>query len=128
VEGRGSETLRLPYEEHGAEPDECYDIGQRETFPRLVIEVIKSSPGLNKFRLYAGFGIEEFWRWVDGDFRIYRLEETAAADKTRAYVSVDASQLLPGMTQSLITELLALGSQTDAVQGLRRALADNPPG
>lgn len=115
VEGRGSETLRLPLAERGAEPDECYDVGESREFPRLVIEVVKSSRGLDKFQIYAEFEIEEFWRWVDGEFSIYRLEG-------HTYVPHDESALLPGMTCALVSELLALGSQTAAVRALRSRL------
>ncbi|MEM6274129.1 MAG: Uma2 family endonuclease [Myxococcota bacterium] len=117
VESRGSETLKLPYQERGAEPDECYDIGDGQEFPRLVIEVVKTSRGLNKFRIYAAFEIEEFWRWVDGEFEMYRLTDDG-------YAPVTESVVLPGITQNVITELLTLGSQTAAVRGLRAKLTE----
>ncbi|MEL6340381.1 MAG: Uma2 family endonuclease [Myxococcota bacterium] len=117
VESRGSETLKLPYQERGAEPDECYDIGDGQEFPRLVIEVVKTSRGLDKFRIYAAFEIEEFWRWVDGEFEMYRLTDDG-------YAPVAESVVLPGITQNVITELLTLGSQTAAVRGLRAKLTE----
>ncbi|MEO1175472.1 MAG: hypothetical protein AAFX94_25995 [Myxococcota bacterium] len=40
----------------------------------------------------------------------------------QAYVAREESELLPGMTRTLVTELLELGNQTDAVRGLQRVL------
>ncbi|MEO1173586.1 MAG: Uma2 family endonuclease, partial [Myxococcota bacterium] len=116
VESRGSETLRLATEECGAEPDECYNVGEDTEFPRLVIEVVRSSRGLDKFRIFAAFGIEEFWRWVNGELTLCRLEDE------RRYVAVEESQVLPGLTQALLAEALSTGTQTQAVRHLRAVL------
>src|SRR4051812_42795296 len=65
----GSTTFKKEAKERGAEPDECYLIGkQLADFPEIVLEVIHTSPLLNKLAVYAGFGVAEVWMFKDGRF------------------------------------------------------------
>jgi hypothetical protein len=65
----------------------------------LAIEVDITHPSLNKFPIYAALGIPEIWRYDGQEVRFYRLQE-------RAYVVMDASQGLPGVTSRQVTQLL----------------------
>lgn len=60
--GYGSTTFRLEAKERGAEPDECYCLGhpiKQGDFPDIVLEVIYTTPILDKLSVYAGFGVPE---------------------------------------------------------------------
>ena len=43
-------------------------------FPEIVLEVIHTSPLLNKLEVYAGFGVAEVWIFKDGAFTLYALD------------------------------------------------------
>ena len=52
--GYGSATFKKEAKERGAEPDECYLIDKElKDFPEIVLEVIHTSPLLNKLDVYT---------------------------------------------------------------------------
>ncbi len=110
--GYGSTTFKREAKERGAEPDECYLIGkQLADFPEIVLEVIHTSPLLNKLAVYAGFGVAEVWTFKDGAFRLHALDAAAGT-----YRVVERSPLLP----DLDFELLARHAlRLDTPQALR---------
>lgn len=117
LEGYGSWTVRDEAEERGAEPDECYLVGkQLSDFPEIVLEVIHTSPLLNKLEVYAGFGVAEVWLFKDGGFRLYELEPA-----TGAYHRVERSPLLPGLDFAMIARFAI---RTDTPQALREFETD----
>jgi len=92
LHGYGSTTFKKEMADRGAEPDECYLIGyELRDYPHVVLEVIHSSPLLNKLDVYAPMGIQEVWVFCDGAFRIYLL----AADGTYREAPRGASALVP---------------------------------
>lgn len=110
--GYGSTTFKREAKERGAEPDECYLIGkQLADFPEIVLEVIHTSPLLNKLEVYAGFGVAEVWLFKDGGFRLYALEPAAGA-----YHRVERSTLLPGLDFAMIARYAI---RSDTPQALR---------
>jgi Uma2 family endonuclease len=114
--GYGSLTMKNPAAERGAEPDECYVVGQRgSTEPNFAIEVIWTSGGLDKRRLYAGLGVRELWEWRDGRIEVFVLRRTV-------YVAVERSELLPELDLDLVARLIEHDDQTQAVRELRAAL------
>ena len=60
--GYGSATFKHEARQRGAEPDECYLIGKKlDEFPEIVLEVINTSPLLNKLEVYSAMGVAEVW-------------------------------------------------------------------
>lgn len=65
LRGFGSTTFRREAKARGLEPDECYKLGKLEEndVPDLALEVIISSPLVDKLAVYAGLGVAEVWVW-----------------------------------------------------------------
>ena len=113
----GSATFKKEANERGAEPDECYLVGKQLTdFPEIVLEVIHTSPLLNKLEVYAGFGVAEVWIFKDGRFRLYQLDRG-----TGGYHPVDRSALLPALD---FVMLARYAIRSDTPQALRELAAE----
>lgn len=64
LNGFGSWTLKKELREAGAEPDECYIVGEstEKAVPDLAIEVEWSrATGLSKPEIYRRLGVRELW-------------------------------------------------------------------
>ncbi len=86
IVGYGSTTFRQQARERGAEPDECWLVGpqpRRGSVPDIVLEVIETSPLLDKLSLYDGLGIPEVWLFEAGKLSIYRRRSKGGYTKTR---------------------------------------------
>jgi Uma2 family endonuclease len=62
----GSWTLKKQLQMAGAEPDDCYIIGDDEgrlKQPHFVIEVQWSRRGIDKLEVYRRLGVKEVWFW-----------------------------------------------------------------
>jgi Uma2 family endonuclease len=116
--GYGSTTFKEEAKERGAEPDECYLVGKQLTdFPEIVLEVIHTSPLLNKLEVYAGMGVAEVWIFKDGKFSLYGLEPTAAS-----YVEIPRSRLLPELDFALVARFALRHDTPQALRELERAI------
>jgi Uma2 family endonuclease len=116
LEGIGSWTLRKAPRRRGAEPDECYIVGDRDSrIPDIVIEVMWTPGGLDKLELYRGLSIPEVWLWREGNIEVHQLGKQGYVRKTK-------SRLLPGLDVKLLTSFLEQGTQTQAVRAFRRHL------
>ena len=115
LNGYGSLTMKSAAVERGAEPDECYVVGADKDIPDLVVEVVWTSGGLDKRRLYAGLGIRELWQWEAGRITVFAL-------RAGRYEAVAESALLPGLDLALVARLLDEKDQTQAVRTLRATL------
>jgi len=75
LNGFGSWTLRDAPGERGAEPDECYVLGDARgrDRPDLAIEVVWTSGALDKLAVYAGLGVGEVWFWREGRIEVHVL-------------------------------------------------------
>ncbi len=116
-EGYGSLTMKNAPKERAAEPDECYVVGSRKDHPDLVIEVIWTSGGLDKRRIYAGLGVRELWEWHNGKLSIFTLREAA-------YVPVSRSGVLPDLDLDLLCRFIDTDDQTASVRAYRKALRE----
>jgi Uma2 family endonuclease len=115
--GYGSTTFKKEAKERGAEPDECYLIGKiLSEFPEIVLEVIHTSPLLNKLDVYAGFGVPEVWVFRDGAFVLFVLDRAA-----NAYTQVSRSALLPELDFAMIARYAV---RTDTPKALRELEAE----
>lgn len=123
LRGYGSTTFRRHAKQRGLEPDECYTIGERPAVagpqgidrPDLAIEVVVSSPLIDKLAVYAGLEIPEVWQWHEGAFHVFVLEGAG-------YRATERSVLLPAIDLALIATLAREPRQIDAVRALRAAV------
>lgn len=119
LNGFGSWTLKNEIQETGAEPDECYIVGDatEKDVPDLVIEVEWSrATGLSKPEIYRRLGVRELWTLKgDGRLLIRILEKGEWAEHTR-------SKLLPRLDITSLLTFLEVTPQSKAVRALRDAL------
>lgn len=112
----GSWTLKERKEESGAEPDECYLFGGKDSErPHLAIEVVWTSGGLDKLEVYRKLGVREVWYWRKGRIQPYAL-------RGRVYEAIPGSEVLPGLDLDQLTTFLDRPSAYDAIQDFRAAL------
>lgn len=117
LRGYGSTTFKREARERGAEPDECYVIGKKlAEYPELVLEVIHTSPLLNKLDVYASMGIPEVWIFKDGAFAISELDRARGTYAARA-----ESAFLPDLDLALVARY---AMREDIAQALREFEAE----
>ena len=118
LNGFGSWTLKNELREAGAEPDECYIVGDTEkAVPDLVIEVEWSrATGLSKQEIYRRLGVRELWT-LKGDGRLILriLEKGEWAEHAR-------SKLFPKLDVAWLRSFLDIAPQSKAVRALRDSL------
>lgn len=113
----GSWTLQSADRTRGAEPDECYVFGAGDAErPHLAIEVVWTSGRIDKLEIYRRLGVAEVWYWRRGRIQPYRL-------RGERYVSLDASEALPGLDLDLLTRFLERPTTSEAIRAYREALA-----
>lgn len=112
----GSWTLKDPRAERGAEPDECYVLGDDDAErPHLAIEVVWTSGGLDKLEVYRKLGVQEVWTWRKGRILVHALR----GDR---YEGLARSELLPGLDLEQLTSFLDRPTTFDAIRDYRAAL------
>lgn len=116
LNGRGGQTFRREAQRRGLEPDECYSVGPFEDVPQIAIEIVVSSPLVDKLDVYAGLGVPEVWTWEGGALRVHRLG-------ARGYEIVPSSAVLPGLDLAQLASFVGPGkNQTQTVKAYRAAL------
>lgn len=111
----GSTTFRREDLQRGFEPDTCFYVQNEERVrgkveidsevdppPDLVIEVDITSPSLDRFPIYAHFGVPEVWRYDGERIVVYEFRDTE-------YVEVANSLALPWFTSDILTRMVAQG-------------------
>jgi Uma2 family endonuclease len=112
LHGYGSTTFKKEAKERGAEPDECYLVGKKlADMPEIVLEVIHTSPLIDKLDVYAGMGISEVWVFRDGAFTIHVLDRAQSGYNVRSF-----SPLLPDLDFATVARLAL---REDTPQALR---------
>lgn len=118
IKTMGSTTLDREELDRSAEPDDAYYIQNqpqvagrdvdldRDPPPDLVVEVDISHTDIDKFRLYAGMGIPEFWRYNGETWRIYALQDGE-------YQEVKTSPTFPRVPKTKLYEFLATARQDE---------------
>lgn len=92
----------------GAEPDECYIIGERDADrPHLAIEVEWTSGRIDKLDIHRKLGVPEVWYWSKGRISVYRLDG-------ERYAPAAASDVLPGLDLELLMRFLDQPTAFDA--------------
>jgi len=72
LNGLGNTTYRDRRKKAGAEPDECYMLGEIKETPDLAIEVVYTSGGVDKLEIYRRLGVREVWFWINDAIEVYR--------------------------------------------------------
>lgn len=113
----GSWTLEKKEADRGAEPDECYVVGDiaEPTVPDLAIEVVWTSGGLNKLEVYRKLDVREVWIYKRGTFSLHALR----GDR---YETITESEVLPGIDLVLLAAHIDIKPMTRAVRAFRDAL------
>jgi len=121
----GSTTFQRPDLLKGFEPDSGFyiahapAIGGRDVDPAvdpppdLIIEVDVTSSSLDRFPVFAAFGVPEVWRYDGTRVAIFRLEGAR-------YVEVESSGALPPLTGALATRFVEERRRTGSTEWLRR--------
>ena len=117
LNGYGSATFRQEAAARGLEPDECYSLGELGAAPDIAIEIVLTSGGIDKLKVYKGLGVQEVWFWENQQFRLYNL-----IDPETGYEPLSASRLMPGLDLDLLAQFLDYPSQTQAVKAFRKLL------
>ena len=116
LNGYGQWTLKESREERGAEPDECYVVGDHDVErPDFAIEVVWTSGGIQKLEVYRRLGVREVWYFEKGELTFHALR----GDR---YEQVPRSEVLPTFDPDLIVPFMAETNQTRAVRGLLTAM------
>lgn len=104
----------------GAEPDECFVIGDEATGPAqrpdIVVEVQWSRRGVNKLEVYRRLRVPEVWFWEKGTLTIY-------VRNRRTFRMVDRSAALPGLDIPHMLSFLDRTNLTQAIRDYRASLA-----
>jgi len=120
LEAYGSWTLKGELEAAGAEPDECYIVGDADrSVPDLVIEVEWSRvTGLAKREIYRRLGVRELWTLTSS------AELVLATIEGDVWVERSVSEVLPALDVRWLSSFLVIEPQSKAVRALRDALAE----
>jgi len=71
----GSPRVKKQLKKVGAEPDECYCIGEEKNIPDLAVEVILTSGSIDKLDIYRRLRVTEVWLWKMNRLKLYHLRE-----------------------------------------------------
>lgn len=112
----GSWTLKDMPSKRGAEPDECFVIGDHDVErPHLAIEVVWTSGRLDKLEVYRKLGVGEVWYWRNGRLQPYAL-------RGERYEEITRSEVLPDLDLELLVQFLDRPTAYDAIVDFRAAL------
>ena len=118
--GLGSTTFRRKEVNRGFEPDSCFYIQNERLVrgkkrldlsvdppPDLIIEIDITSPSLDRFPIFAQFGVPEVWRFDGERLEIFKLSGEAyeRSERSEALPFVDADALA-----AFVKESFTLGS------------------
>jgi len=120
----GSTTFKRKHLQKGFEPDSAFYFARvsetegRELDaeidppPDLIIEIDLTSPSLNRFPIFAAFGVPEVWRYHRSRVTFYRLEGGR-------YVETASSSALLPLTAEVATRFLEERLQMRSTQWMR---------
>jgi Uma2 family endonuclease len=112
----GSWTLQDAAVERGAEPDECYIVGDKDAErPDLAIEVVWTSGGIDKLEVYRKLRVQEVWIHEKGTLRLFAL-------RGERYEPLAASEVLSGIDHEPLCTFVMTRPMTRAVREFREAL------
>jgi len=120
----GSTTVRNRLKKAGAEPDECYSIGEEKSIPDLAIEVVITSGSIDKLETYRRLGVTEVWLWKVNQLKLYSLREETPSKflDTYGYEQIAASELLPGLNIPLLEQCALISDQIEAIDEFEKGI------
>ncbi len=112
----GSTTVKNRLKKAGAEPDECYCIGEKKDIPDLAIEVTITSGSIKKLETYRRLGVKEVWFWKNNQFSLYYLLEEIPKNfaDTYGYEKIQSSILVPELDINFYSECILIPDQVEA--------------
>jgi Uma2 family endonuclease len=126
ISSGGSTTLKAELKRRGAEPDECYYVANEPRMrghedydpavdppPDLLIEVDISRNSLDKFAIYADFGVPEIWTYEDDALHVHQLQDNGT------YAQRDRSPAFPFLPLAGIQGFLDRRNATDETTWIR---------
>lgn len=112
----GSATMRSKIRKYGVEPDLSFfvskaDIHQTKDYvpneielaPDIVCEIDIYHASEDKFKIYAEFGVSEFWIYDGERLKIFKLQESGE------YREIERSAELPILTSAVLSDYLRRG-------------------
>ncbi|HBY76499.1 MAG TPA: hypothetical protein DEG47_05705, partial [Cyanobacteria bacterium UBA11148] len=120
LNGYGNATFRRETVARGAEPDECYCLGELGEVPDIAIEIALTSGGIDKLEVYQGLGVREVWFWQNNQLSFQILQP-----ETGTYTQSDRSVLLPDLDPVLLVSYVNYSNQTQAIRVYRQALQNS---
>jgi Uma2 family endonuclease len=123
----GSSTFKNKAKKAGAEPDECYCIGEEKSIPDLVIEVNLTSGNVDKLEMYRRLGVTEVWMWKTNGFSLYHLREETPSRfiDTYGYERITKSELLPDLDISLLEQCALITDLVQCIDEFEQGLKNN---
>ncbi len=123
----GSSTFKNKAKKAGAEPDECYCIGDEKSIPDLVIEINITSGNVEKLEVYRRLGVTEVWMWKINAFSLYRLREETPSRfiDTYGYERITKSEFLPDLDISLLERCAVITDLVECVDEFEQSLKNN---
>lgn len=115
--GCGSATYKKEAKLRGLEPDESYCFGSRKELPDIAIEVIITSGGIDKLKIYQGLNVPEVLFWQEGKFTLYRL-----INELEGYQKVEQSEFLPELNFNLLEQYINPEEEPKMVDAYRQLI------
>ncbi|MDJ0729600.1 MAG: Uma2 family endonuclease [Crocosphaera sp.] len=117
--GCGSATYKTEAKVRGLEPDESYCFGSRKEIPDLAIEVIITSGGIDKLKIYQGLNVPEVVFWQEGKLTLYRL-----INEIEGYQKVEQSKFLPELNFERLEQYINPAEEPKMVAQYRQLIKD----
>lgn len=123
----GSTTFRNKAKKAGAEPDECYCIGEEKSVPDIVIEVNITSGNIDKLETYRRLGVKEVWMWKSNGLSLYHLREETPKQfiDTYGYECISVSEFLPDLDISLLSRCALITNSLECIDEFEKGLKSN---
>jgi Uma2 family endonuclease len=115
LQSYGGTTWKRKRDLKGTEPDTCFYVANAQQVigkrridllvdppPDVVVEIDKSDQSLNKFPIYATFGVPEIWRCdvKRNSVQIYELSDA------KSYVEIPSSRSFPTLTNDVLADFI----------------------
>jgi Uma2 family endonuclease len=120
----GSSTIKKQLLKAGAEPDECYCIGEAKNIPDLAIEVTVTSGSIDKLEIYRRLGVAEVWFWESSKLKLYhkREEEPSKFLQNNGYEQIDRSEVLPELNIYLLEKCILISDDIQAIDEFEQGI------
>jgi Uma2 family endonuclease len=120
----GSTTFRNKARKAGAEPDECYCIGEEKNVPDIAIEVNITSGNIEKLETYRRLGVKEVWMWRSNGLSLYHLREETPKQflETCGYEPIPKSEFLPELDILLLERCALITNSLECIDEFEKGL------